>query len=546
MRRPLARRLALTALASALLLCAFVPAATSATASGSPASRCSPGYLASALNNPAVTVNSADLDTTGSFTPPGSAAPVTGLPAFCAVALTQLDSAGNPMHTAIWLPSQWNGRFEGIGGGGYSCGIYYAPTAGFDSPSLEAALDAGYAAASTDCGVPVADAYTGTWGLKPDGQLNTALIEDWASVGIHDMTVTGEAVTRAYYPGEVAYTYFNGCSTGGREALAEAQQYPADYDGIVSGSPAIDWPSIVPAMMWPALVMNQMHDILPTCKEDAFNAAVVKACDARDGVTDGIISDPADCHWNADELIGLKTPCGTITATDAAVMNKIWQGPTSTSGKPLWSGLERGASLSFLGATTTANGVTTLAPFAIPVGYLGEWLQRNPDWNWQTLTYTQFDQLFAQSVREFSPVVATDNPNLTAFKHDGGKILIWAGLADELIPPEGITAYYRSVQHALGGPANTDSFARLFLAPGAGHCSSAAGPAPADPLASVVRWVQDGQAPRSILATKTNAATGRVTMSRPLCAFPLVARYTGHGSTNLAQNFICATSYRQR
>ncbi len=358
---------------------------------------------------PDVTVSSAVLDTTGSYTPPGSATPITGLPAFCAVALTHDDSAGNPMHTAVWLPSKWNGRFQGIGGGGYSCGIYYAPTAGFVSPSLQVALDGGYASASTDCGVPVADAYTGAWGLKPDGQLNWPLIKDWASVGIHDMTAAGKAVTQAYYPGGLRYSYFNGCSTGGREALEEAQQYPADYNGIVAGSPAINWPSWVPAAIWPALVMNQMHDALPTCKEDAFTESAVNACDASDGVTDGIISNPADCHWNADKLIGFKTPCGTITATDAAVMNKIWQGPVTTGGRPLWSGLERGASLDYLAATTSTNGVTTPQPFSIPLGWLGTWLQQNPDWNWQTLTFTQFDELFTQSVREFSFTVAAND-----------------------------------------------------------------------------------------------------------------------------------------
>ena len=121
------------------------------------------------------------------------------------------------------------------------------------------------------------------------------------------MTVAGQAVTRAFYPGQLRDSYFFGCSTGGREGLMEAQRYPADYNGIVSGAPAINWTRFIPAEIWPDLVMNQMHDALPTCKEDAFTAAVIKACDARDGVTDGIISDPADCHWSPDQLIGRAT-----------------------------------------------------------------------------------------------------------------------------------------------------------------------------------------------------------------------------------------------
>jgi feruloyl esterase len=521
-------------------------AAQQSAAPGSSMSRCSTGYLTSALHLSHVTVNSAVLDTTGGYTPPPPwpPTPITGLPSFCAVALTQTDSAGNPVHIAVWLPTNWNGRFQGIGGGGYSCGTFYASTPGYVSPSLEETVKGGYASASTDCGVPLTGANTGSWALKPDGQLNKPLINDFASASIHDMTVAGKAVTQAFYPDKIQYSYFNGCSTGGREGLMEAQRYPADYNGIVSGSPAINWTSWVPAAIWPALVMNQMHDALPTCKQNAFTEAVVKACDPRDGVTDGIISNPAACNWNADKLIGLNTPCGTITATDATVMNKIWQGPVTTHGRSLWYGLEHGASPAALAAITTTNGVTTPAPEPHAMGWLGTWLQQNPNWDWKTLTFAQFNKLFAQSVQEFSSTIATDKPDLSAFRRNGGKILIWHGLADQLIPPQGTILYYQHVQHARGGTAKTDSFARLFLAPGADHCASATGPPPTDPLAAMVTWVEHGQAPQSIPAALTDPATGAVTLSRPVCAYPLVARYTGHGSTNEARNFTCAPTYK--
>lgn len=379
------RRLIAIALPAAVLGAALVPAASASAAQAfaTPAARCTTSYLASALHLSHVTVDSASPDTTGSYTPPGSTTPITGLPDFCNAALTQTDSAGNAIHIDVWLPVKWNGRFQGIGGGGYSCGITYAGTGG-PTASLQEGIDHGYAAASTDCGVPSAGVLTGSWALKPDGQLNWPLINDFAFAGIHDMTVAGQAVTRAFYPGQLRSSYFFGCSTGGREGLMEAQRYPADYNGIVSGAPAINWTRFIPAEIWPALVMNQMHDALPTCKEDAFTGAVIKACDALDGVTDGIISDVADCHWNASQLIGLKTPCGTITTADAAVMNKIWPGPVSTGGRSLWSGLERGASLAGLAATTTANGVTTPVPFPITANWLGTWLQRNPGWDWKT------------------------------------------------------------------------------------------------------------------------------------------------------------------
>ena len=144
----------------------------------------------------------------------------------------------------------------------------------------------------------------------------------------------------------------------------EAQRYPADYDGIVSGAPAINWTKFIPAEIWPELVMNQSHDFLPTCKEDAFTQAVIKAC-GHGPVAQGWINDPADCHWSPYKLVGLTTPCGTITRADAAVMTKIWDGPVSVQGKKLWYGLERGASLAGLaGTATSASGVTTGA--AVP------------------------------------------------------------------------------------------------------------------------------------------------------------------------------------
>lgn len=534
--------LAALALPLSLLTTAAASAARQPAAAASPSSHCSTAYLSSKIGLAGVTVDAAVFDTSGSFTPPGTTTPITGLPDFCAVSLTQTDHAGNPIDIAVWLPANWNGRFQGIGGGGYSCGITYS-SPGEVAGSLQEAVDAGYAGASTDCGVPPADGLTGSWALTSSGQLNWPLITDFASAGMHDMTVAGKAVTQAYYPGELRDSYFYGCSTGGREGLMEAQRYPDDYNGIVSGAPAINWTRFIPAEIWPALVMNQMHDALPTCKEDAFTSAVIKACDARDGVTDGIISNLADCHWNADRLIGVQTPCGTITPADAAVMNKIWAGPVSRRGGKLWYGLERGASLAGLAATTTTNGVTTPAPFPITVSWLGTWLQKNPTWDWKTLTYAQFDRLFAQSVAEFSGVIATDNPDLSAFREHGGKILVWHGLADELIFPQGTIQYYQRVQRAMGGPRATSSFARLFLAPGAQHCASAVGPAPADPLAAVVNWVERGQAPTSILGTVTDPTTGVVTLSRPLCAYPLVARYTGHGAISQAQNFTCARHF---
>ena len=252
--------------------------------------------------------------TTHGPTPPISSsggATITGLPSFCQVVATQADSSGNLIYEVYWLPDNWNGRFLGVGGGGgYVCGIGYS--------SLASGVEAGYATASTDCGV---NDPSGGFALNGDDTLNNALIADFSSVGIHDMTVTGKAVTATYYSTAPTHSYFNGCSTGGREGLMEAQRYPADYNGIVSGAPAINWTKFIVAEIWPELVMNASADYLPSCKEQAFNHAVEAAC----GGLDGVIPNPGTCKWNPDTLVGLQTPCGTITSTDAAVVEKIWQ-----------------------------------------------------------------------------------------------------------------------------------------------------------------------------------------------------------------------------
>lgn len=468
-----------------------------ATFSGS---RCNLAYLRTSLRLTDVSVDSAVVNSTGTFAQPGQQ-PLTGLPSFCDVSATQADPAGNPIHIDIWLPRAWNGRFEGVGGSVYACGPWYF--------EMAPAISVGYAAAATDCGVSPADLDTASWALN-HGQLDWPLIRDFAYAGIHDMTVAGKAVARTYYPSPLRFSYFNGCSTGGREGLTEAQRYPADYNGIVAGAPAINWTRFIPAEIWPQLVMSQSGDFLAPCKEAAFTDAAVQACGSG-----GVISNPSACNWNPAKLAGVSTPCGVITAQDAAVMTKIWQGPVNAQGRRLWYGLERGASLAGL--------ATAGQPFPVTVSWLGTWLQRNPSWDWRTLTYAQFDRLFQQSVRDFSGLFASNNPNLSAFKKDGGKIIIWHGLADQLIFPQGTVRYYNQVQRAMGGPARTDSFARLFLAPGAAHCASGAGPAPAgpaQPLDSLVNWVEKGKAPNTIPTTMIDPATNLVTQARPLCLYP--------------------------
>ncbi len=435
----------------------------------------------------------------------------------------------------VWMPVEgWNGRFQGVGGGGYSTG----------SPnSLAGPVAAGYSAGSTDGGHTGASSFTGSFALDSAGRLNWPLIQDFSYRALHDLAVVGKAVTAAFYGKRAKYSYWTGCSTGGRQGLSEAQRYPADYDGILAAAPAINWQKFIPAEFWPQLVMLVSGNFLPQCKFAAFQAAAIQACDkAGDGVADGVIGNPFGCRFDPSSLVGTSTPCGTISAADANVVAKIVQGPRATNGDFLWFGLTWGSSFSGLANTTPTGG----APFPIALAHLGTWVQQNPPvptgtWDWTTTTPDRYDQLFQQSVEMYSHVIGTDDPDLSGFKKAGGKLIVWHGLVDQLIFPQGTTGYYERVKDELGGRAKTEKFARLFLAPGVAHCAGGPGPQPDNPLSALVEWVERGKAPDTLNAVVRNAG-GAVTQSRPLCLYPRVAAYKGRGDPMSAASFVCRST----
>jgi hypothetical protein len=536
-------RLVLTALVAASAFIA--PAAPIAAFAANAPLPCN-GLTSVSLPN--TTINSAVDVPAGEIPPPLPGFPPTPVVATCRVhATVTTPGAGGHIGVDVWLPvAGWNGRFQGVGGSGFVAN---------DFNEMAAAVDAGYSAGGTDAGhssqspVPSLD---GSFALDANGRLNRTLIEDFAFRGVHDLAVVGKAVTAAYYGSRANFAYWNGCSTGGRQGLAEAQRYPNDFDGILAGAPAINWQKYVPASLWPELVMQRSGDLLPQCKFDAFQAAAIKACDVLgDGVADGVIGDPLACHFDPHSLVGTVTQCGTITAQDADIVAKIVAGPRSTSGEFLWYGLTWGAPFAgpvanpFSGLANTAsiNGTTVGVPFPLVLQYLGTWVQRNPNWDWTSATYRGFDRLFQQSVDMYGKVMGTDDPDLRAFKKSGGKLLMWHGLADQLIFPQGSINYYNRVQRLIGDGRDTTDFARLFLAPGVTHCGLfAPGPVPDDPLTQLVQWVEKRQAPATLNGVIRDPSTGTVTETRPICQYPGVARYIGHGATTDASSFTCRTS----
>jgi feruloyl esterase len=452
-------------------------------------------------------------------------------PDICRVtAITTHPPEGDKIKIWVAIPaSNWNGRFLGIGGGGFSGGS----AAGVNQP-----VALGYASGSTDTGH---ESGSGSFALDANGRLNWQLIRDNAHVGIHEMTVTGKALTQAMYGAAPKYSYFNGCSTGGRQGLMEAQRYPQDYNGIVAGAPAINWTRFIPQELWGAVAMNTAGDPIPACKLAVATAAAIAACDAIDGVKDGVIEDPKRCNYDPKPLIGTSAgDCGSFTEADVNLIRKLWEGPRREDGSFLWYGLVRGADLSALWGSRG----TPLKPqlFGISLDWFRYFLAQNPQLDGTTITQAAYERFWDQSMEEYGAVIGTDNPDLTAFRDRGGKAILWHGWADQLITPEGTIDYYTRVQEKMGGAKKTSDFARLFLAPGVGHCGGGTGPAPYGQLDELLSWVEDGKAPAALTAARRDQA-GAITRSRPLCQYPSVAKYKGAGSTDDAANFVCSTGF---
>ncbi|WP_089213568.1 tannase/feruloyl esterase family alpha/beta hydrolase [Streptosporangium subroseum] len=458
---------------------------------------------------------------------------LTDVPAWCDLTVTVSHPGANDhVNIRISLPQdtkKWNGRFQATGGSAYLAGD-------LSGSPLVGAVKAGYAAAATDAGVGANPIDVSGWALTPAGKVDTPLLKNFASRSLHDMAVIGKDATKKFYDRSVSYAYWNGCSTGGRQGYGEAQDHPTDFDGILANAPAVNWDRFGVATLWSQAVFNE-EKVQPTsCEFDAFNAAVIKACDTDDGVKDGIIDNPQDCRWDARRLVGTKVVCEgkeiTISKATADAFRKIWAGPVSSSGRQLWYGPNKGVDLASL--------ATPGEPFFVASTWVKYFVTQNPSFDATKLTYTSFEQLFRSSQKQFNNIIGTDDPNLSKFAKSGGKLLSWHGQTDELVPTEGTVDYRERVNRALGGNKRVDNFYRLFLLPGVNHCGGGIGPQPTDALGALVKWVEKGQAPATLAASATNA-DGK-TVTRNVCRYPMVARYTGHGDTASAANYRCVTA----
>jgi feruloyl esterase len=464
---------------------------------------------------PNTTITSAEDVAAGAYTPAGSPRSI-NLPAFCRIAAVSRPVNDSEIHFEIWLPvpAAWNGKLEGTGNGGFSSGMSYT--------TMATALRQGYATAGSDTGHEGGDLRFGVG--------HPQKIVDWSYRAVHLMTDASKVIARNYYARLPQFSYFNGCSTGGHQALSEAQRYPEDYDGIVAGDPGNNRTRLITGFLWSWEAIHKDTDTpLPVSKLAMITKASVAACDAIDGLADGIIDDPRRCKFDPGVLLCKNGDSDTcLTASQVEAVRKIYGGAKNPrTGEQLFAGWPRG--------TEKYWDTYFVEPKeARRNEFWRLWIFNDPNWDWRTFDFDR-DLAYAESKMG---VVNANNTDLKPFKTRKGKLVMYHGWADADVPPEDGVRYYEAVERAMGGREQTTDFFRLFMVPGMAHCAGGPGPNTFDALGALDRWVEQGKAPESIVAAHlTNGVTDR---TRPLCPYPQVAKWKGSGSTDDAANFVCA------
>ncbi len=475
------------------------------------------------------------------------------LPEFCRVVATASPAQGSHIGIEVWIPvSDWNGRLEGVGNGGYSSRIYHFAMAN--------ALRHGYAVVGTDTG------HTGD-DLK-FAMGHPERIDDWGYRSIHVMTRFAKLVVRDLKGRFPDYSYFVGCSTGGGQALSEAQRFPDDYDGILAGDPGNDRVNLNALFLWAYAVDYRVPgQQLTPAKLILLHAAALHACDGDDGVADGIISNPLSCHFDPSVLLcdgSNERHC--LTPAEVETAKAIYAG-VSHDGKLVYPGFEPGSeSMSgsiFPGWSAYLTGLD--APKR--VDFWKYWVFNDPAWDWHSFDFGRDVKYANQKLADVNSI----DPDLRRFSSHGGKLLLYHGWSDPVVPPRSTIEYVKRVA-AFMGSRRASGTVRLFLVPGMGHCVGGYGPLPdgnqwppqtshphreasigrnrdasraavppSDPSRSffgaLVRWTEEGTAPNKVIGGQRLPA-GKV-RTRPICVYPRVAKWTGQGSSDNAANFVC-------
>jgi len=463
------------------------------------------------------------------------------LPAFCRVVAEAKPTSDSDIKIELWLPvSGWNGKLQGIGNGGFAGLI--------DNRQLGMAVKSGYAATATDTGHS-GSPIDAAWALG-----HPEKVVDFGHRGIHEMTRVAKAVTQAFYGKAARRSYFAGCSDGGREALMEAQRYPEDYDGILAGAPANYWTGLLTlAATDTRLLTTDAASFIPPAKIAGIAAAVNAACDQLDGVRDGVLNDPRQCHFDpaAIECKAGEDSDKCLTAAQVTTLKKLYEGPHDAKGHEVFPGYLPGAEGGEGGwglwITGPAPAKSLMAAFGI--GYFSNFVYEKADWDYKTFAVDSGLKLADEKTGNTLNAIDAD---LKPFKARGGKLILYHGWEDPAIPALNTIHYYESVLAKMG-QSNADFFVRLYMAPGVQHCAGGPGPDSFgqvgrlnfdDPTHSVsaalVNWVEKGTVPGTIIASKyAGEEREHPTVTRPLCPYPQAAKYKGSGDTNDAANFAC-------
>ena len=468
---------------------------------------------------PNVTITLARSVDAGVFAPPGpegAAAPRGAVvPAFCRVAATLRPSSDSDIKIELWMPAaNWNRKFQAVGNGAFNGTIGYA--------AMTTALGRGYATAATDTG------HVGGGASFALGHPEKVI--DFAWRAVHEMTETSKTIIAAYYDAAPQRSYWNACSAGGRQGMKEAQRFPADFDGIIAGAPGLDWTGrAAQAVLVDQALQKDEAARLSSAKAQLVHTAVLEACDAKDGVKDGVVDDPKRCAFDPGVLQCKGAEAAScLTPAQVNTARLLYSTQVNPGTKREITGLMPGSELGWtnLGWSASAR-ATGLDQFRFLVF-------KDPRWD---VGKFNFATDIVRAEETDNDTINALDPNLKAFIGRGGRLIQYHGWSDPQISPGNSVQYYQRVLDALGGMSKVQGSYRLFMGPGMAHCGGGEGPNTFDMVSALEQWVEKGKAPDQIIAS--HSTNGVVDRTRPLCPYPQVATYKGSGSINEAASFIC-------
>jgi pimeloyl-ACP methyl ester carboxylesterase len=547
-----------------LLLHSLTALADEVGGTSSPVPRCTSEAFSKPSIARGVTILSVHAQTQHDFTsnPGGSWQPsLSGLD-FCQVQIYLTHQTANDIALSrnrtkdkvlveVWLPltsESWNGRLQMTGGAGFATGMFGA--------HLGVAVKNGWAAVSTDGGhdADLEKLASASWTLRDSSKsdlspelqakrpMNWSLLHNWASRSAIDQILIGKSITEQYYGTKPHHSYWNGCSTGGRQGFSVAQKYPDLVDGILAVAPAMSFVNLLMGELWPLVVMNKAKLYLSNCELEYFRFHAIEGCEKAQEVKTGILQNPVDCYWSPTDLEGEKFECDgkevTVTQKMINIVQQIHDGPGGSMAANKFPGLAWGVPMTTLANISIAeDGTRSPNPFGIASSFLQYVVLQGVVPDFATLDENELHSLWASAQAEFGGLLNTDDPDLSSLRDSGTKLLSWHGVDDQMIPYQHTTNYRRRVEEVMGGIQGVDEYYRLFLAPGVEHCGGGVGPNPKDPLDSLVRWVEDGEAPESLEAEVMGQQGELIT--RDLCIWPATAEYMGIGDVNRASTWTC-------